>query len=153
MCLSLHPSPFTVLFEFRTVKVPATYESVMGFEPTLFHLGKVVHHQLCVTDMEQPQITDFLLLGFGVNLWLHVTWADELNRTVVLWLEARYNSHYTTPAYELSNTCTSCWKKPIRVPRDTCQPSLRFLFILWASSRNRTNSIPHYKWGAAPFLH
>lgn len=25
--------------------------------------------------MEQPQITNFLLLGLGVNLWLHVKWS------------------------------------------------------------------------------
>ena len=31
----------------------------MGVEPTLFLLGKEMHHHLCVTDMEQPQITFF----------------------------------------------------------------------------------------------
>lgn len=30
LCLSRHPSPFTVLFEFRTVKVPATYRAEYG---------------------------------------------------------------------------------------------------------------------------
>lgn len=50
---------------------------------------------------------------------VRINGANGENRTLILWLEARYNSHYTTfaahgagfePAYPLqSGTLTACW--------------------------------------------